>query len=61
MKRMSKAQYYKDANNEWRWRIIASNGRVIGVSSESYKKKSDCMRSIHIVTSETTEIEEVGQ
>lgn len=31
---------------EWRWRVTASNGRVIGASTESYVNKSDCIYNI---------------
>ena len=31
---------------EWRWRVVASNGRVIGSSSESYVNKEDCIYNI---------------
>lgn len=40
---------YKDAKKEWRWRYDASNGQTIAVSSESYKKRSDCERGIQIM------------
>lgn len=28
---------------EWRWRITASNGRIIGASTEGYINKGDCI------------------
>ena len=40
---------YKDNRNEWRWRYDASNTETIAVSSEGYKKKSDCQRGIDIM------------
>jgi uncharacterized protein YegP (UPF0339 family) len=47
---MSKAQkikpgvtIYKDKRGEWRWRAVASNGRILAVSSESYKNRPDCV------------------
>lgn len=40
---------YKDNAGEWRWRYDAVNGRTISVSSEGYKKRSDCERSIEIM------------
>jgi uncharacterized protein YegP (UPF0339 family) len=40
---------YKDARNEWRWSYEASNGLTIAVSSESYKRRADCERSIEIM------------
>lgn len=40
---------YKDERGEWRWRYDASNGKTIAVSSESYKKRTDCERGIEIM------------
>lgn len=40
---------YRDNIGQFRWRYEASNGRIIAVSSESYVRKSDCMRSIDIM------------
>jgi len=36
-------EVYKDASNEWRWRRTASNGRIVGASSQGYANKSDCV------------------
>lgn len=38
-----KWEFYKDSSGEWRWRRIASNGRIVGASSQGYVSKSDCM------------------
>jgi uncharacterized protein YegP (UPF0339 family) len=37
-----KLEIFKDRRGEFRWRKTASNGEVIGASSESYKAKKDC-------------------
>jgi uncharacterized protein YegP (UPF0339 family) len=29
--------YYKDAKGEWRWRLVAANGRIIADSGEGYQ------------------------
>lgn len=34
--------FYKDSAGEWRWRRTASNGEIVGGSSEGYHNKSDC-------------------
>lgn len=34
---------YTDARGEWRWRRTASNGRIVGASSEGYKNRADCI------------------
>lgn len=33
---------------QWRWRIVAKNGRVIAVSSEGYNNRADLMRGLEI-------------
>ncbi len=38
-------EIYKDYRSEWRWRCKASNGRIIGASSEGYQKRSDCIKN----------------
>lgn len=37
-----KFEVYQDKRGEYRWRRKASNGRIVGASSEGYNKKSDC-------------------
>ena len=34
---------------QWRWRIVAKNGRIVAVSSEGYNNRADLMRSLEIV------------
>jgi uncharacterized protein YegP (UPF0339 family) len=42
--------YFKSAkNNEWYWRLRADNNRIIAVSGEGYKNKSDCVQAIGFV------------
>lgn len=36
-----KFELYQDKSAEWRWRRIASNGNIVGASSEGYKSKKD--------------------
>ena len=38
--------YYKDHEGEWRWRLKASNGRIIADSAEGYKNEQDCLDDI---------------
>jgi uncharacterized protein YegP (UPF0339 family) len=40
--------YYLDRNREWRWRIVARNGRKIAASSEAYKRKRDAARGAEL-------------
>ena len=37
-------QYYKDTKGEWRWRLKASNGRIIADSAEGYKNEAGMPR-----------------
>ncbi len=34
---------YRDSKKEWRWRLKASNGKIIADSGEGYKRKFDCI------------------
>ena len=36
-----KFEVYKDKRGEFRWRRTASNGNIVGASSEGYKSKKD--------------------
>jgi len=48
MRRLGKFKIYRDSQNEWRWKFISTNGRVIFQSSESYKKRNAMLNSIDI-------------
>jgi uncharacterized protein YegP (UPF0339 family) len=41
--------YSKDAKGEWRWRLKASNGKIIADSGEGYKNEADCIAAIELV------------
>jgi uncharacterized protein YegP (UPF0339 family) len=38
-----KWEIYKDNAGEWRWRRTASNGRIVGASSQGYVNRGDCL------------------
>lgn len=44
-----KFEYYKDEQDEWRWRLRAANGRIIADSGESYKNRVDCLHAIELL------------
>jgi uncharacterized protein YegP (UPF0339 family) len=46
---MAYYQIYRDTQNQWRWRYVAANGRIIAVSSESYWNLSDCRSAVEIM------------
>ncbi|MCI4663234.1 MAG: DUF1508 domain-containing protein [Neomegalonema sp.] len=37
-----KFEVYQDRREEWRWRRIASNGKIVGAACEGYKDRKDC-------------------
>lgn len=37
-----KFEVYQDKRGEWRWRRLATNGKIVGAASEGYKSKADC-------------------
>ncbi|QXQ05471.1 DUF1508 domain-containing protein [Sphingosinicellaceae bacterium] len=40
---------YRDTISQWRWRYVASNGKIIAVSSEAYVAKSDALYGITLM------------
>lgn len=38
-----KWEFYQDSKKEWRWRRKASNGKIVGASTQGYVNKSDCI------------------
>ena len=46
---MMEYHVYKDTKNEWRWRLLASNKKIIADSGEGYSAKADCLAGIKSV------------
>lgn len=44
------AQVYKDAAEEWRWRLVAKNGNIVAVGGEGYKNRSEVVERINDIT-----------
>lgn len=44
------AELYRDSRREWRWRLRASNGRILATSSEGYRRKDDCLNGLMLTT-----------
>jgi uncharacterized protein YegP (UPF0339 family) len=40
---------YVDKKNDWRWRIVAKNGREIGASSEGFDSKRNCLNNLKLL------------
>jgi uncharacterized protein len=34
---------YRDSRREWRWRLKASNGRIVADSGEGYRRKASAV------------------
>jgi uncharacterized protein YegP (UPF0339 family) len=37
---------YPDRAKQWRWQLLASNGRILADSGESYTRRRDCVRAV---------------
>ncbi|QPH52434.1 YegP family protein [Pontivivens ytuae] len=40
-------EVYQDKKGEYRWRRTASNGNIVGASSEGYSSKKACEENMH--------------
>ncbi|RMX08133.1 DUF1508 domain-containing protein [Corticibacter populi] len=47
---------YKDNASEWRWRYVATNGKTIAVSSESYNNLVDCEHSVGLMKASSSAV-----
>lgn len=50
-------ELYKDRGDEYRWRMIASNGRIVADSGEGYTSKSGARKAIENVQSDAGDAE----
>ncbi len=39
-------ELYKDVDKEWRWKIVARNGRTIADGQEGYKKRATMKKTL---------------
>ncbi len=42
-------EIYRDKAEEYRWRLVAANGKVLADSGEGYKNEGDCLSAIQAV------------
>lgn len=42
---MWRFEVYRDAAGEWRWRLKAANGRIVGDSGEGYGSQHNARRA----------------
>jgi uncharacterized protein len=59
---MASFELYKDRQGQFRWRLKASNGKIIADGGEGYVQKADCLHGIELVKSEaaTAEVKEIS-
>jgi uncharacterized protein YegP (UPF0339 family) len=43
MAHRDKWEFYTDKSGDWRWRRKAVNGRIVGASTEGYRRASACI------------------
>ncbi len=57
----SQYEVYLDQSRLWRWRLVATNGQIIAVSSESYVSRTDAEHGVSLVisTSASTPVEDL--
>jgi uncharacterized protein YegP (UPF0339 family) len=46
---MAKFTLYTDKNNDFRWKFLASNDQVVARSSEAFRNRDDCVRSLELL------------
>jgi len=44
--RHAKLEIYRDKRSEWRWRLRASNGRILADSGEGYRRRASMLGGI---------------
>lgn len=49
MPREPRFELYQDTADEWRWRLVVSNGNIIADSGEGYASKQGAERGIQSV------------
>jgi len=42
-------EIFKDRKGEWRWRLIARNGRIVADGAEGYASKRNALRAVKTV------------
>jgi uncharacterized protein YegP (UPF0339 family) len=43
-------RFFRDAHGDWRWHLVARNGRIIACSGEGYRRWRDCVRAAGMLT-----------
>jgi uncharacterized protein YegP (UPF0339 family) len=45
-----KIEIYRDRKREWRWRIKARNGRIVGASSEGFNRRGKAQKNLWLIS-----------
>lgn len=56
-----KTDFYTDANGEWRWRVVAENGEIVGASSEGFSDKRGARRNLSALARAISEYAEITE
>lgn len=40
---------FRDSRNDWRWKFVADNNKIIATSGEGYQNKCDCLHTIGLI------------
>lgn len=40
---------YRDRKKEWRWALVARNGRKIANGGEGYQRRGACIKAVHTI------------
>lgn len=46
MSRRARFDVYQDTAGQWRWRLLALNGRIVADSAEGYTRMRDAERAV---------------
>lgn len=41
-------EIFRDSDNQWRWRVVADNNRVVATCGEGYHNRADCIHGLHV-------------
>lgn len=61
MSKQPKFHIYRDTEGDWRWRLVAANGRIIADSAEGYATRFGAVRAARSLVNSVATLEEVPQ
>ena len=57
MSKQPKFDIYRDQHHDWRWRLVAANGRIIADSAEGYVSKAGARRAVDVMVNTIYDVE----